>query len=763
MKRYNQFILCDSQKRPISPHDYQSIVDPLDPKNWMPADVAYNTSALLGLHVGFVFTVNDPFFFLDIDKCLGADGQWSEMAHTLCRMFPLSYKEISQSGQGLHIFGSGVFPEHSCKNTKLGIEFYTQDRYVMLTGTGATGDPNAVEQDSINHLVETYFPPVADVISSEWTTGPCLEWKGEIDDEALIMKMVTSGQNLADLWNNNVDALAQRYPHDSKPYDASSADAALCSHLAFWTGKDCERMKRLMWQSRLVRDKWTKHKSYLQRTILNAIGKCGKVCGESVVSGVEPVSVGVTVEPGAFREGFQYLTLDGQIELFKGCVYVIDLHRVLTPDGSLLGPEQFKVVYGGYVFGVDSINDRTTRSAWEAFTENQGLMFPKVNSICFRPEIPQGAIVREEDKTIVNIYVPIRTRARSGDVMPLLMHLAKLFPDKRDREIILSYLAAIVQYPGIKFQWAVMIQGCEGNGKSFIGTAITHCVGHRYTHLPNASDLGGNGLKFNNWISGKLLIIIEEIYVSDRKEISDALKPIITNLRIELQRKGGDQITGDNRANFIIFTNYKDAILKNKNDRRYCVFFTAHQSVDDLVRDGMFGNSYFPDLYEWGRSGGYEIINHYLMNYKIKDEFNPATLCTRSPETSSTSEAIGLSLGGIEQEIVEAIGEGREGFSGGWISSMALNRLLESRRDTKRMPINRRKKMLDDLGYEYHPGLKEGRVNSIIPAENGKPRLYIKKGHILGNLKHQSDIIRHYLEAQGYAAVGSAATQSVGG
>ncbi|MFR4804189.1 MAG: hypothetical protein ACLT98_13270 [Eggerthellaceae bacterium] len=38
--------------------------------------------------------------------------------------------------------------------------------------------------------------------------------------------------------------------------DRSAADMALCSHLAFWCGRDAGRMDRIFRRSGLMRDKW---------------------------------------------------------------------------------------------------------------------------------------------------------------------------------------------------------------------------------------------------------------------------------------------------------------------------------------------------------------------------------------------------------------------------------------------------------------------------------------------------------------------------
>jgi len=450
-------------------------------------------------------------------------------------------------------------------------------------------------------------------------------------------------------------------------------------------------------------------------------------------------------ESSAIREGFQFLGLTQQQELFAGCCYIRDIHRVFTPDGALLKPEQFKTTYGGFVFALDSLNDKITRNAWEAFTESQGVRFPKAHGLCFRPECPPGSMIEEEGRILLNSYVPVPIPRQKGDATPFLNHLAKLLPVRRDRDILLAYMAACVQYPGVKFQWCPLLQGMEGNGKTLIISCIANAVGQRYTHMPNAQDLGN---AFNRWLYEKLFIGVEEVYVSDRREVLDALKPMITNDRIEIQGKGADQVTLDNRANFIMCSNHKDAILKTRTDRRFAVFYTAQQELADMEAAGMTGD-YFPKLYHWlKREGGYAVVTDYLHTYQIPDELNPAGACHRAPVTSSTEEAVALSLGGVEQEIMEAVDEGRPGFSGGWISSMALDRLLESRRDSRRVPQNRRRSVLRSLGYDLHPHLPGGRANSVVPLDGGKPRLYIRTGHPDQALTKGSDIVAAYVKAQ---------------
>ena len=710
LAKYRQFILWKPvpnpkipgkiDKKPIHPQT-GAVHDPHDPTIWVDADTAIGRAAGGTLGVGFVFTASDPFFFLDIDGALGADNKWSALATRLCETFKGAAIEVSQSGKGLHIFGSGEYPAHGKRNDAHGLEFYTEKRFVALTGIGAQGSADFRPQPAIDWLTANYFPPSAAATSSaEWTDEACEGYGGPEDDSALITKMLGSKSiaaafvgraSIQQLWVADEDALAVSYPSvTGDVFNRSSADAAVCQHLAFWTGKNCERMDRLFRLSGLYREKWDLRSDYRKSTVDHAVSHCANIYSAGKAPSPPPTKEQAdeaTAQGVTLKSGYQYLAINQQVDFFKGCVYVQNLHRVFTPDGSLLKPEQFRAVYGGYVFALEAGGSgKTTTKAWEVFTESQAARFPRAHDICFRPEHPPGALIKEEGRVLLNTYTPIETHRVKGDPAPVLDLLGRILPDPRDRDILLAYMAACVQYPGVKFQWAPLLQGAEGNGKTLFARCVAHSIGHRYTHIKSANDLGN---VFNSWVQGNLFIGIEDVHVPDHKrEIIEILKPLITNDRVEIQGKGSDQVTGDNRANFMLNANAKDAIRKTESDRRFCVFYTAQQSAADINKAGM-GGAYFPNLYRWLRAEGYAVINDYLRCYAIPDALNPATSCHRAPETSSTAEAVIMSRGGVEQELMEAIEEGRPGFKNGWVSSMALDTLLKDGRVNTRIVHNK--------------------------------------------------------------------------
>lgn len=816
-----------TDKIPIDPRTLQMFPKGGDWQNDPTACVTFeDASKLVQLcgpeyGIGFLFTESDPFFFIDIDNCR-VDGQWSQTATDILNRLPGSAVEISQSGNSLHVFGTynGPAPEHSCKNIPLELELYTRGRFVALTGDQAAGNAATDCSVSLPSVISIYYPPKQYEAEVEWTEEPVPEWTGTDDDDELIEKMLSAksaastfkgSSGIQSLWEADEDALSAAYPDSGdRSYDSSSADAALAQHLAFWTGKNCERIMRIMKRSELVREKWERE-DYLTRTILNAVSMQKEVYSVPKADGQEVNDSGLkgntkqigyavavraqklaeciddqegtelllrqksagwwldnktrsakelidslrpidgaakifeNIEGPEFLAGYQYLGAAQQADFFKGCVYIQENHRVFTPSGVLLKQDQFNATYGGYVYQLDDSNGKTTKKAFEAFTESQVVRYPKAEIMCFRPMLSPGELVKQDGRVLVNTYVPVNTKRIKGDPGPFLRHLSKVLPDTKDQTILLSFMAACVQYKGVKFQWAPLLQGVEGNGKTFFTRCVAAAIGEKYVHFPPASEIGE---KFNAWLFDKLFIGVEDIYVPDQKrEVFEILKTMITNNRLARRAMQTDQTMHDVCCNFIFNSNHQDSVRKTQNDRRFSVFYSAQQQASDLERDGMTGN-YFPDLYDWLRREGYAIVTDFLYSYQIPDELNPAGACHRAPATSTTDEAIAASLGGVEQEIMEAVDEERPGFCGGWVSSMALDLLLKMKRKDSAVPINKRKAMLKTLGYEWHPALSQGRVNNSVMPDNGKPRLFVKSDSPYLNLKIASEVARVYSDAQ---------------
>ncbi len=311
MNRYNQFILVKlvpSVEKPGKtdkiPCHYQTRVTASahDSTNWVPRDIAEQWAAYWNTQpignerycAGFVFTPETKLFFLDIDHALQPDNTWSALSLDLINRFPKAYVEVGQSGTGFHIVGSytGPEPTHGCKNIPLDLELYTSGRFMAL-GQQGCNDSSTDHTMSLYQMIAELFEGDASsgYTDAGWRTGPVDGWRGPTDDADLIRRARNSrsargafgnAASFDDLWTGNTPVLALAYPAEGRAYDASSADAALAQHLAFWTGNDSERIMRIMQQSALVREKWDRD-DYLPRTIGSATSRQVQWCCDAEV------------------------------------------------------------------------------------------------------------------------------------------------------------------------------------------------------------------------------------------------------------------------------------------------------------------------------------------------------------------------------------------------------------------------------------------------------------------------------------------------
>lgn len=813
-------------KIPVSPHTAKPYIKgedwQKDPSQWASAPQACAVAQAMGpdYGVGFLFTERDPFWFLDIDDCLVDGARWSDAANNIMACLPGCAVEVSQSGKGLHLFGSGAAPRHACKNKEFNCEFYHTGRFVALTGSNAVGNASLDFTQLLPPVINYYFPPKEAQRGLEWTTEPVEGYTCEDSDEELITRALTSGGanrlfgvgvTFKDLWECNEAALGAKWPSDKDdPYDGSSADMALAQHLMFWTGGDCERTLELMHESQLSRPKWERE-SYLRGTIEQAHAlqetfysvhaavvtpegavalkgsaeqvKWAEVCRAEKLAGctkeefetlsqvddaslwmdakeltaaqmVAALAPATTTTP-VFNaapvpiDGDRYLPIDLQKQLFSDCSYVTSEKGIYTPSAGILSQDQFNAVYGGYTFEM-GLKKKDTGKAWDAFLNNSLIQWPRVHRTCFRPREAPHAIIKDAGQYLINTYQPIEVPSKPGDVTPFTDHLAKLVLDQNDRDILLYYMAACVQHKGCKFQWAPFIQGVEGNGKTLLSLAVIEAIGHKYAFMPLASNLGE---KYNDWAFGRLFIGIEDIYVPEAKqEVIEIIKPMITNSTLSKRGMRESEDMQDLFSNWMLNSNYKEGYRKSRNDRRIAPFFTAQQHEDDLARDGMNGE-YFAKIYDWCRAGGWAHITHYLQNIEIPAEFNPALemggRSHRAPKTTSTEQAIVASRGGVEQEILEQIEQGVRGFRGGWISSVALHQLLVDMRKENCIPRTRRRTVLQQLGYDYHPTLKEGKASRALDVDCGKrPKIFCHKDHPSISMQSPGEVTDAYERAQ---------------
>lgn len=255
----------DTTKVPIDPTTgtFGSATD-LD--TWSDVDTALNAASdYSGL--GFVFTDDDLFVGVDLDKCrdpdTGSPEDWSrEVIIDLD-----SYTEVSPSGTGFHIIATGTLPDGGSRSGN--VEMYETARFFTMTGDHVAGTPRSVEPREAA-LKAVHEEHIAESPSDEPGNESQQETSSTVSlDDA---ELVERARDAA-----NGEKFSRLYQGSTAGYDShSEADMALCSLLAFWTGNDAAQIDRLFRESGLCRPKWDEihyadGSTYGEKTIERAI------------------------------------------------------------------------------------------------------------------------------------------------------------------------------------------------------------------------------------------------------------------------------------------------------------------------------------------------------------------------------------------------------------------------------------------------------------------------------------------------------------
>lgn len=282
------------------------------------------------------------------------------------------------------------------------------------------------------------------------------------------------------------------------------------------------------------------------------------------------------------------------------------------------------------VYGEQLVTD-DMRARGEAFGGRASDMalnlyrIPKVYSRMYLPGHEE--LVRINGLECVNTYNPwMEPKAeepKTPDARKAIKlaekHFEILFPDAFERETFLDYLAYTVQFPKEKINWAVLIQGVDGGGKSWFASLMSAVLGGRNVRTIAAESLKEN---FTKWAEGSRMVFFEEIRLRDdtRFEILDKLKPYMANPTVPVRRMQKDGYEIVNVTNYVLFTNYPDALPINRNDRRYFILRTSFQTKADLAAFKKERPSYFTDLFNL-LDFDWPVLRWWLLTRKISDDF----------------------------------------------------------------------------------------------------------------------------------------------
>lgn len=174
MRERKQWVITTHAKKPLKPaygraktHSVGGptikILTPVsaktnDPETWSTFEEAYEAictsqnlvSDKIIYFLGYVFTKDDPYVGIDIDKLHGQTIDTKEKSREIVKLLKDNYMEKSMSGTGWHIITKGSIAKAVKKKFW---EVYDTGRFFAITTTEASGEPKD-SQEAIDRVIE---------------------------------------------------------------------------------------------------------------------------------------------------------------------------------------------------------------------------------------------------------------------------------------------------------------------------------------------------------------------------------------------------------------------------------------------------------------------------------------------------------------------------------------------------------------------------------------------------------------------------------
>lgn len=249
-------------------------------------------------------------------------------------------------------------------------------------------------------------------------------------------------------------------------------------------------------------------------------------------------------------------------------------------------------------------------------------------------------------------------------------HVQTLIADETDRRVFIDFLTYVVQNPGKRVNYSILLQGQEGDGKSFFATLMAMILGPS-----NCKSIPGTALEkeFTGWAEGSQLTFIEEIKLHGVSgyDILNKFKPYVTNETVTVRRMQRDHYNVPNVTSYVLFTNFRNALPLDETDSRYYPIFSRWGSEAEFAAWKAENPDFFAELYE-ACAAAPGAIRKFFLERDISADFNPRG---RAPMNANKREMARLSRD--EQmvhidDIIELVGKGEYGKNTELLSSTWL-------------------------------------------------------------------------------------------
>jgi hypothetical protein len=226
--------------------------------------------------------------------------------------------------------------------------------------------------------------------------------------------------------------------------------------------------------------------------------------------------------------------------------------------------------------------------------------------------------------TTFNLFRGLEYKPKKGNWRRFIHHIYQIVcdGDKKVTRYVIAWMANMVQgkpKPGV----AIVLQGEKGTGKSIFVTSFGRLFGRNFVPIVQSKQLVGN---FNDHLKEAFLVFAEEAFWAGDKQAESALKALITEDIMMIEKKCHDAYVIKNYTNIIFATNNEWSVPASKDERRYCVL-----KVNNKVKQN---HAYFAKLNKLMlEQGGTEAMLYDLLKYNLDD-----TNLREAPVTEALTE-----------------------------------------------------------------------------------------------------------------------------
>lgn len=245
---------------------------------------------------------------------------------------------------------------------------------------------------------------------------------------------------------------------------------------------------------------------------------------------------------------------------------------------------------------------------------------------------PNNQIVTVDGNKYLNSYKPNPLVPEKGDVGLFYDLLDHIFDHNQEYiNHLLDFISYPLKYPGTKIRHALIIVSTAYQfGKGTLWRIINEIYGENSL----AIDVNQALDKSKGFTQKAQMVLIDEMQSagtwSETQSLLNDLKRIITEKEVSSRELYKDYKIVKTCANYILFSNNKNALSLKPNEVRYWVYMTDKKRAEQ---------KFYDKLHNWLDNGGAKAVLHELLNRKISDRFNPNAIAPKTPFLGQMSKA----------------------------------------------------------------------------------------------------------------------------